>query len=376
MSRAGWIEDRGDRGLRWRARYRGPDGFVRSKSFATKVNAQRWLTDQQSRIDQATWVTPESGRIRWVDYSEQLQADRGHLAPRTIETDRRCHERAAELIGNVRLAHLTPELLRRVTTDLADRYAPETVARTMRWVRLTLNQAVVDRRIPSSPADSLRLPSNHTTNMRLLDENDVTSLALALPDRYGSLAVTAAYTGLRWGELAGLRTTDLELGRRRLTVNSTLVEVSGQPLQLGPPKSQASRRTITLPHFVTETLAQHLQTYPPVDDMVWTTEQGVLLRRGTFGRIWRKAVAATVGPPCRIHDLRHTHAAWLIADGEHPKAIQKRLGHGSIAVTMDRYGHLMDGLDDQIAVHLDARARSIAPPPRPERTRDPPGIGL
>jgi integrase len=285
VSRAGWIEDRGDRGLRWRARYRGPDGFVRSKSFATKVNAQRWLTDQQSRIDQATWVTPESGRIRWVDYSERLQADRRHLAPRTIETDRRCHERAAELIGDVPLAHLTPELLRRVTTDLADRYAPETVARTMRWVRLTLNQAVRDRRIPASPADSLRLPTNRTTNMRLLDEHDVTSLALALPDRYGSLATTAAYTGLRWGELAGLRTTDLELGRRRLTVNSTLVEVSGQPLQLGPPKSQASRRTITLPQFVTETLAQHLQTYPPVADMVWTTEHGALLRRGTFGRI-------------------------------------------------------------------------------------------
>jgi integrase len=59
----------------------------------------------------------------------------------------------------------------------------------------------------------------------------------------------------------------------------------------------------------------HLLTYPPFDDMVWTTEQGALLRRGSFGRIWRKAVAKSVGPPCRIHDLRHTHAAWLIADG-------------------------------------------------------------
>ena len=109
--------------------------------------------------------------------------------------------------------------------------------------------------------------------------------------------------------------------------------------------------------------------------MVWTTERGQVLRRGSFGRIWRKAVAESVGPPCRIHDLRHTHAAWLIADGVHPKAIQTRLGHGSIAVTMDRYGHLMDGLDDQIALHLDARARSAAPPARPERTRTLPASG-
>jgi integrase len=155
-----------------------------------------------------------------------------------------------------------------------------------------------------------------------------------------------------------------------------VVEATAQEPQLGPPKSKASARTITLPRFVAETLAQHLKTYPPVDDMVWTTEQGALLRRGSFGRIWRKAVAESVGPPCRVHDLRHTHAAWLIADGEHPKAIQTRLGHGSIAVTMDRYGHLMDGLDDQIAFHLDARARSAAPLKRREQTRDPPGIRL
>jgi integrase len=212
--------------------------------------------------------------------------------------------------------------------------------------------------------------------MRLLDENEVAELATALPDRYGSLVIVAAFTGLRWGELAGLRVSDLDLLRRRLTVRSTLVEATEQEPTLGPPKSKASERTITLPRFVAETLARHLETHPPVDDMVWTTEQGALLRRGSFGRMWRKAVVDTVGLPCRVHDLRHTHAAWLIADGEHPKAIQIRLGHGSIAVTMNRYGHLMDGLDDQIAPHLDARAQSATLAVRREQTRDPPGVGL
>jgi len=373
VSRAGWIEDRGDRGLRWRARYRGPDGLVRSISFATKVSAQRWLTDQQSKIDQGAWVTPEHGRIAWADYSEQLQAGRLHLAARTVETDRRCHERAAELIGDVQLIRLTPGVIRKLTAELAGRYAPETIARTMRWVRLTLNQAVRDRRIATSPADGVRLPRSRGTEMRLLDATEVATLAAALPERYGSLAIVAAYSGLRWGELAGLRVRDLDILRRRLTVRSALVEASGQAPKLGPPKSRASERTITLPGFVVETLARHLESHPPGEGMVWTTERGALLRRGSFGRIWRKAVAESVGPPCRIHDLRHTHA-WLIADGDHPKAIQTRLGHGSIAVTMDRYGHLMDGLDDQIALHLDARARSAAPPTRPERTKDPLGL--
>ncbi|MFQ5948974.1 MAG: tyrosine-type recombinase/integrase, partial [Acidimicrobiia bacterium] len=96
--------------------------------------------------------------------------------------------------------------------------------------------------------------------------------------------------------------------------------------------------------------------HPPVGGMVWTSDRGEYLRRGSFGRIWRNAVAETVGPPCRFHDLRHTHASWLIAAGEHPKTIQTRLGHWSIQVTIDRYGHLMDGLDDQTAARLDALA--------------------
>ncbi len=368
MSRSGWIEDRRGRGLRWRSRYRGPDGLIRSKSFPIKVDAQRWLAEQLSRIDRSTWVTPEHGQIAWGDYSEQLLAGRVHLAARTVETDRLCHRRALEWIGDVQLARLTPELLRRMTSELAERYAPETVARSMRWVRLTLNQAVRDRRIVSSPAEGVRLPRARPTEMRLLDGAEVANLAAALPERYGPLAVVAAYTGLRWGELAGLRVGDLDMLRRRLTVHSALIEASGQIPFLGPPKSKASGRTISLPGFVVETLARHLEANPPVDEMVWTTERGGLLRRGTFGRIWRKAVADSVGSPCRVHDLRHTHAAWLIADGEHPKAIQTRLGHGSISVTMDRYGHLMDGLDDQIAVHLDARADSVAPPARPQRS--------
>jgi integrase len=367
MSRSGWIEDRHDRGLRWRARHRGPDGLIRSKSFPIKVDAQRWLAEQLSSIDRSTWVTPEHGQIAWGEYSEQLLAGRVHLAARTVETDRLCHRRTLEWIGDVQLARLTPELMRTMTSELSERYAPETVARTMRWVRLTLNQAVRDRRIVSSPAEGVRLPRARSSEMRLLDGTEVADLASALPDRYSSIAIAGAYTGLRWGELAGLRVADVDMLRRRLTVRSTLIEPSGEAPRLGPPKSKASARTITLPQVVIDTLARHLEVYPPADEMVWTTELGHLLRRGSFGRIWRKAVAESVGTPCRIHDLRHTHAAWLIADGEHPKAIQTRLGHGSISVTMDRYGHLMNGLDDKIATHLDDRADSVAPPARPER---------
>lgn len=177
----------------------------------------------------------------------------------------------------------------------------------------------------------------------------------------------------RWGELAGLQAASIDTSRRRLAVRSAVVEASGEPPTLGPPKSAASERTITLPHVVVEVLARHLDEHPPLAGMVWTTEAGEFLRRGSFGRIWRKAVAESVGAPCRVHDMRHTHASWLVAAGEHPKSIQTRLGHSSIQVTIDRYGHLMDGLDHQTAVRLDAIAATVHDP---RVARDPPTISL
>ncbi len=185
-------------------------------------------------------------------------------------------------------------------------YASETVARTMRWVKLALNQAVRDQRILFSPGDGLRLPRPRRTEMRILDATQVNQLATALPDRYGSLATVAAYTGLRWGELAGLQLSNNDMQRRRLFVQSSLIEASGQSPALGSPKSTTSERTITLPQTAVDAFDHHLDEHPPSGTIIWTTEAGGFLRRGTFGRIWRQAVAESVGAPCRIHDLRHT----------------------------------------------------------------------
>jgi integrase len=211
---------------------------------------------------------------------------RVHLAARTIETDKLSHQRAAGVIGDVSLSRLTPDLLRQLMSELiAAGHAPETTAKTMRWVRMTLNQAVWDRVILSSPAKGIRLPKHRRTEMRILDPLDVDLLSRALPDRYAGLPIVAAYTGMRWGELAGLRVADINLLRRRLTIRSSLVEAAGQLPQLGPTKSAASERTISLPRVVVDRIASHLNKYPPIDGVIWTTEKGEFLRRGSFSPV-------------------------------------------------------------------------------------------
>ena len=122
-----------------------------------------------------------------------------------------------------------------------------------------------------------------------------------------------------------------------------LVEVSGR-LHVEEPKTSASRRTVAIPAWLGEELAFHLAGHDT--QYVFTAPRGGPLRRSGFRfRVWVPATVRADLEGLRFHDLRHTHAAWLVGAGEHPKVIQARLGHASISTTLDRYGHLMDGLE-------------------------------
>ncbi len=168
------------------------------------------------------------------------------------------------------------------------------------------------------------------------------------------LVVTAAYTGLRWGELAGLRWNRVDLTRGVITIapgDGALHEIGGH-LRLGPPKTKASARTVHLPPFLTELLTTHRSDQNDhFHEHVFTGVEGGLLRRTNFRRrVWLPAVGgdprrgwAPVLPGLHFHDLRHTHKTWLIEDGV-PEVLQhKRLGHRmpGIRGTYSHVTHIM-----------------------------------
>jgi len=129
--------------------------------------------------------------------------------------------------------------------------------------------------------------------------------------------------------------------------------VSGE-LSFGPPKTNASRRTVSMPGFLVKEVVRHLKGFPDRSQLVFASPEGGSIRRTNFcRRFWLPAVDSSVGRPCTFHSFRHTHAALLIGEGARPKVIQERLGHGSIRVTLDTYGHLVEGLDQAAADALD-----------------------
>jgi integrase len=358
---------------RWKARYRirrGGKISTRSKTFNRKIDAEKWHRSQLSRKDRGEWIDPRHANTLFGDWTEHVMASRVHLAPSTQARDE-------SYMRNLVLPHLADQRLGSITqTDLeawisqliSEGYASATIKKASQLASIVFNAAVDSDLISRSPARSLNLPKTQRTEMRFLTAPQVAALAEATGPQHRTLVLTAAYTGLRWGEVTGLRIQRLDLLRRTVTVTEAASEVRGH-ISWTEPKTAASRRSVVLPRFLCDELAAHLAAYPPgADGLVFTSPQGDPLRRTNFRRrVWLPATSEVGLEGVRFHDLRHTHAAMLIAQGEHPKVIQSRLGHASITTTLNTYGHLSEGLDEAAADRLDdAWNQAPAPATRPD----------
>jgi integrase len=307
------------------------------------------------------WADPRLAKITVSEWLPTWQASRVHLRPSTRAlSESLLRNHVLPYFGDRRLGSVTPTEIQGFVAHLEEKgLAASTTRQCYLLVAGLFSTALDSDIIVRTPCRGINLPHDSKTEMRFLTAEEVSDLAGVIDERYRALVLTAAYAGCRFGELAGLKTHRIDLLRRTLTIAEALSEVRGQ-VRLAPPKTSAARRQVALPKFLAEEVSRHLADWPPRrDGFVFSAPQGgPLLRRNFRRRIWLPAVRVSVGEPMRFHDLRHTHAAMLIAQGEHPKVIQNRLGHSSIKITLDTYGHLFDGLDAAAAERLD----SIFPP--------------
>lgn len=168
----------------------------------------------------------------------------------------------------------------------------------------------------------------------------------------------AVHTGLRWGEVAGLRIGDIDLDRRRLSVKRALKRDGELRWVIGPPKTSRSRRTISLAPALAEMLRPHLADREAAEYVFRNRDGGPLRQNHFYSRRWQPAIALAqrrgLRKSPRFHDLRHTHVAWLIVGNTPLPKIQQRLGHESIQTTIDVYGGLLSDTDDQVDMSVEA----------------------
>ncbi len=270
-------------------------------------------------------------------------------------------------LGGLPLARITERDYLQFVATLSDKgLSPASIRSVVNTLTAVINAAVVSGLLVKSPKPHrLRFPDNDAAEAVFLSHSEVARLVDATPERHQALVILLAGTGLRWSEAAGLTRQRLDLMRKRLTVAESYTDGRFQSV-----KNRASRRTIGLAQSTTEALAEHLRLFrsdaTDPGDMVFTGMQGRGLDDNHWrARVWRPAVArAGLDPAPTPHDLRHSHAAHLIAVGWHPKAISARLGHTSITTTMDLYGHLFPdheapGLDRLDHVAQGSRVRTV-----------------
>jgi integrase len=347
-----WVEKL-DSG-RYRAAYRDEHGQRFSKTFDRRGDAKAWLAAAATDRARGHWIDPRGGALLFGDWGTRWFAARTVRRTTHASDEARYRVHLLPAFGDVALKDLTPLRVRSFIAHLTTRRAPATVRHVHALLSTMLSDAVEEGLLLTNPCRRTGLPRAPSYDAVFLNPNQLARLLESIDPAYRCLVLTAAGTGMRWGELAGLRRDRLDLLRRRVRVDQTLVDVNGE-LSFGQPKTRGSSRTLSLPGPVVAALAEHLREHRT--DLVFTSPDGSPLRRSNFyHRVWRPALrAAELEPAPRFHDLRHTHVALLISGDVPIKAIQERLGHASIVMTMDRYGHLLDGVDDQLIAALDAR---------------------
>jgi integrase len=374
----------------WRARYPDPTRGGKKqieRQFATKREAERWLTSQKSALQRGDHIDPKDNQRLFEQIAEAWQDTWLDLEPKTRVGYRAILRRhVLPRWRGVRIGAVIPEAIQEWVNELAEDRHPNTVRRIYSVLRAILKVAVERRYLLANPCDPVRLPRAPAAVIDqrvILSASEVAALAEAVSPRYRVLIYTAAYTGLRAGELGALRRRDVDLLHGSVSVERALKDVSGQ-LIFGPTKTAKARR-VGLPRFLVDMLSEHLAALDGGPDaLVFTSPDGGPLRHhNMYLRDFKPAVRRRYCSECearaskddeccprcdadnlvyvlppekhglRFHDLRHTCASLLIAAGAHPKAIQEHLGHKDIQTTFNVYGHLLPSAQEALAAALD-----------------------
>jgi integrase len=257
-------------------------------------------------------------------------------------------------LGTVRLDQLNREMIAGTIAKLmeaggrrGDGYSDKSIANQHGLLSAMLDTAVRDRHIETSPSEHVSLPrrtEHQDTQRRFFVEEEFWDLWDTMVVHYRPLLESLVGTGHRWGEGEALLVGDLNVRKSVLRINKAAKNDGAGKRIVGPTKTRKSNRVVSIDDQLLETYERIAHGRDPGERLFLAPRGGVLHHKVFWQDAWVPACRRLGwNPHPRIHDLRHTHASWLIAEGVSMKVIQERLGHESLKTTMDLYGHLLPG---------------------------------
>ncbi|MCD0485352.1 site-specific integrase [Streptacidiphilus sp. ASG 303] len=347
---------------RWQARYPGPDGVLRpaDQTFASKTDAEVWLTQTEADMTRGDWRDPDAGAVNFTAYAEAWIAERD-LRPTTEELYRRLLRiHLVPTFGAWNLDEISAPRVRAWRAGLLEEGKRVTAAKAYRLLSSILATAADDELIRRNPCRIRGGGKESSPERGTATIEQVYELAELVGPRWRALVLLAAFTTLRPEELAELRRPDVDLDAGTVRVRMAAPELTTGRRVVGDPKSDAGRRTVTIPAVVLPDIRRHLEWFAEREPggLLFVGEKGGAFRRSTFGRIWRRARDKAGLPGFRFYDLRHTGNTLAAATGASLKELMARMGHASVRAALV-YQHATAERDRRIAEGIDAAVVEI-----------------
>jgi integrase len=347
----------------YRGSYFAPDGRRRYVSAKKKGDAEKALRQAMTDADRGLVCEPGTLTLRayldrWLKDSVRDTVRRSTF----VQYESIVNRHIVPALGRLSIKALTPAHVRGLYRDKLDSgLSPRTVQYIHVTLHKALKQAVLDGLVPRNVTDAAKAPQVHKREVRPLAPVEVKALLRAASgERMEALYILAIHTGLRRGELLGLKWSDIDLGAGSLSVQRSL-DTTGA---FNPPKRRSSRRTVRITGQAIEALKGHrarqneerLKVGSLWEDMdlVFPNRAGGPMNADNLYHRGFKPLLAKAGlSGFTFHSLRHTCATLLLSKNIHPRIAQEMLGHATISQTMDTYSHVMPGMGDAAATALE-----------------------
>jgi integrase len=331
------------------------------KTFAQLAEAKSWRADAKHAVDQGTLRSPTpttltDAAVAWIEGAERgdVRNRSGHpYKPATLRGYRQALDAyVLPVFGDRKLNRVTTaDLQHLVDRWQAEGQAASTIRNSIKPLQAIYRRARSRGGLAVNPTHDLELPTPRAKEVEIVTPEVAAELLAAVPPEDRALWATALYAGLRYGELRALRWGAVDLAEGTIRVRESWDPKEGSI----PPKTRTSRRTTPVPAVLRDFLMDRRlgAGYLSEETLVFGASDGRPFQAGVIYRRGDRAWAMRGLGRLRLHQARHTYASFMIAAGVNAKALSAFMGHSSIKVTFDLYGHLMPGTEAEAAALLD-----------------------
>lgn len=335
------------------------------KYFQTQREAREWVKQMTEQI-QAGLSLSGSQQITGEYLKQWLTIVQTTIRPKTFDQYRYVvHLHLIPTIGQIKLRELRPEHVQTLLNNkLQSGCSNRTVILIHGVLHRALNMGLKLGLVVRNVSDAVTKPRLAHKEMMVLDDIQVRNLLLAAKDNgCDTFLQVAITTGMRLGEILGLRWSDLDWSTRKIQINRQVGRINRKGLVFSEPKTAAGRRSIKLGAATIQKLQEHYQAQQVQkgwmgdkwqdNNLVFPNSIGRPMEHSNVLKIFREILAKAGLPPIRFHDLRHTAATLMLKEGINPKIVQERLGHSDITLTLNTYSHVLPSMQDEVAEKLD-----------------------